>query len=296
MKSMFLDRLREYGMHMDIIPGNHDVFYKNTNSLCSLVEILEHNSDVVSLHMDPTVVEYDGLKVALIPWINQENENTIREFIKNVDAPFLGGHLELSGFLMNKGTPATSHGMDRNIFSRFELVMSGHYHTKSSNANIHYLGTPYEMTWSDCNDPKFFHTIDTSTRELTPVRNTLTIFNKMVYNDTDSSGDIIADLGDFDFSNIKGSFVKVIVGAKKNPYLFDKFIDTLVQHEPFDLKIVENFEEYLSENVADEGIEITDTVTLLNTYVDAVETDLDRDRIKRKLQELYVEAQTLDSL
>ena len=41
-RKVYLDRLREDGIHMDIIPGNHDVFYKNTNELCSLKELLGH--------------------------------------------------------------------------------------------------------------------------------------------------------------------------------------------------------------------------------------------------------------
>lgn len=36
----FLDPMRKLGMRMDIIPGNHDTFYKNTNDLNSLKELL----------------------------------------------------------------------------------------------------------------------------------------------------------------------------------------------------------------------------------------------------------------
>ena len=295
-RSMFIDRLREEGMTMDLIPGNHDVFYKNTNNLNSLTEILSHYDDVIKLHMDPTVVSYDGLDIGLLPWINEENYEECIDFIKSVKAPFLGGHLELAGFDMMKGVQASSHGMASDIFSRFELVMSGHYHTKSAKGNIHYLGTPYELTWADCDDPKYFHVIDTKTRELTPVRNKITIYNRMRYDDVASSDDVAAELKKIDFDSVSGSYIKVVVVNKKNPFLFDKYIDEIVARNPFDLKIVENFDEYLSDNVGEESLELTDTITLLNTYVDSVQTDLDRDRIKNKLQELYVEAQTLDAL
>jgi len=295
-REMFIDRLREEGMTMDLIPGNHDVFYKNTNDLCSLTEILSHYDDVIKLHMDPTVVNYDGLDVALIPWINEQNYEACIDFVKTVKAPFLGGHLELQGFEMMKGVQAQGHGMSAEIFSRFETVMTGHYHTKSTKGNIHYLGTPYELTWADCDDAKYFHVIDTDTRELTPVRNNITIYNRMRYDDADSSDDVEAELDKIDFDQVAGSYIKVVVVNKKNPFLFDKYIDRIVARNPFDLKIVENFNEYLSENVDEGALELTDTITLLNTYVDSVQTDLDRDRIKNKLQELYVEAQSLDAL
>ena len=76
--------------------------------------------------------------------------------------------------------------------------------------------------------------------------------------------------------------------------MFDRFIDRLVSVSPFDLKVVENFEEYQSANVDDEKVEVGDTVTLLNTYVDSVQTDLDRDRLKSMLSALWTEAQNID--
>jgi len=295
-REMFINRLREHGMTMDLIPGNHDTYYKNTNDLNSLTEILSHYDDVIKLHMDPTVVRYDDLDIALLPWINEQNHEACIDFVKSVKAPFLGGHLELAGFEMMKGVQAQGHGMSSDIFSRFETVISGHYHTKSTKGNIHYLGTPYELTWADCDDPKYFHVIDTETRELTPIRNKITIYNRMRYDDAESSEDVEAELDKIDFDSVASSYIKVVVVNKKNPFLFDKYIDRIVARNPFDLKIVENFDEYLSDNVDETGLELTDTITLLNTYVDSVQTDLNRDRIKSKLQELYVEAQSLDAI
>jgi DNA repair exonuclease SbcCD nuclease subunit len=293
-KEMFIDRLREYDMQMDLIPGNHDVFYKNTNELCTLVEVLKQYSDVIHLHMKPTVVNYDGLDIALVPWINPENYDECISFIKKANAPFLGGHLELAGFEMIKGLPVASHGMDKAEFQRYQTVMSGHYHTKSTQGNIHYLGTPYELTWADANDPKYFHVIDTSTRELFSVRNKNTLFNKIIYDDSAVDDDIAKALSKCDFSKLKNTYVKVLIRNKKNPYYYDKYMDKLNEANPYEIKTIENFEEYSAKNVDEDSVELTDTVTLLNSYVDAVETDLSKDRIKTRLQELYIEAQNID--
>jgi len=286
-----MSKLREHGMHMDIIPGNHDVFFKNTNQLCSLSEILGKYTDVVTVHMKPTVVTYGSLDIALLPWINAENYAASIRFIESAPAAWLGAHLELSGFEMMKGAPATSHGMDASLFGRYETVMSGHYHTKSQRDNIHYLGVAFEHTWADCNDPKYWHVVDTETRELLPIRNDLCIFKKLVYDDTKDDGS-----NNMAVSGVNGTFVKVIVAAKKDPFAFDKYIDQISAQDPFDLKIVENFSEYNSDNVDVDEVNISDTGTLLNTYVDAVETELNKERIKSKLQELYVEAQNTDTL
>lgn len=295
-KANFIDKLREYGMHMRIIPGNHDVAYKSTNSVCSINEIIRLHSDVVSLHMSPEVVDYDGCKIALLPWINPENYAESIKFIQQAQATILGAHLELSGFEMMKGMPAATHGMSADLFSRYEMVLTGHYHTKSDRGNIHYLGAPYEMTWADCDDPKYFHILDTQTRGLSPVRNPITLFNKMVYDDSEADDNIYADLAAYDFNALTGTYVKLIVANKKNPYLFDKFVDAIQASNPFEVKIVENFDEYHSTNVEVDETIATDTVTLLNQYVDGVETSLESNRIKTLLQELYIEAQALDSL
>jgi len=293
-KEMFLDKLREHKMVMDIIPGNHDTFYKSTNELSGLVEILQHYTDVVNLHQDPTVIDLDGLQMALLPWINPENYAESMDFVSKTAAPIIGAHLELAGFDMMRGIAAPSHGMDRSLFNRFEMVLTGHYHTKSTQDNVYYLGTPLEQTWADCNDAKYFHVLDTETRKLEPIQNTITLYHKVVYDDTNASSDIIGELDKCDFSSLKNTYVRVIVKTKKNPLMFDRFIDRLVSVSPFDLKVVENFEEYQSANVDDEKVEVGDTVTLLNTYVDSVQTDLDRDRLKSMLSALWTEAQNID--
>ena len=69
----FLEPMRDSGITMDIIPGNHDVYFKNTNELCSLKELLGYFTSNVNIVMEPTVLDYDGLGVAVIPWINNAN-------------------------------------------------------------------------------------------------------------------------------------------------------------------------------------------------------------------------------
>jgi hypothetical protein len=71
-------------------------------------------------------------------------------------------------------------------------------------------------------------------------------------------------------------------------------VDRLQSIETYELKIAESFEEYLGESVEDEKISLEDTTTLLDSYVDAVETDLEKDKLKVELRTLYTEAQNLE--
>lgn len=283
----FLEPMRDLGITMDIIPGNHDVFYKNTNELCSLKELLGHFTSNVNIIMEPKVIDYDGCKVAVVPWINNENYVEYTDFISKCNASIVGAHLELVGFDMHKGMP-NPHGMGTELFKRFEMVLSGHFHTKSSQGNIHYLGSQMEFTWNDVDDPKYFHVLDTETREITAIRNPITMFKKFVYNDEET------EYNTTDMSQFDDKFVKLIVANKTDLYQFDRFVDKLQDANTHDLKIAESFEEYKGDNVGDEDISLEDTKDLLDTYVDAVETDLDKDNIKVRLRELYTEAQNLE--
>lgn len=283
----FLSKLREYGISMDIIPGNHDTFYKNTNDLNSLKELLGHYMNEVHIVMEPKVVTYDDLDVALIPWICAENYQKTMNFIKECKAPVCGAHLELAGFEVARGQ-ACHDGMDHKIFNKFELVLSGHFHCASQRDNIRYLGSQMEFFWSDADDQKYFHVLDSSTREVTAVKNPLRLFERIKYDDTKN------EYFDYDVTRLKNKFVKVVVANKTDPFTFDRLIDRIQNEDVHELKIQENFSEFIGENVVDENISLEDTATLLDTYVEAVDTELDKKKIKSQMRELMREAQALE--
>jgi len=287
-RRVFLDPLRDNGMQMDIIPGNHDVYYKNTNDLCTLKELLGHYMNNVHIIMEPTVLEYGSTKLGMLPWINNQNYHSSVDWLQNTQADIICAHLELNGFDMMRGVKSTS-GMDASLFKRFEMVLSGHFHTKSQQGNIYYLGNQMELTWADAGDPKYFHILDTETRELTPVLNPHTLFTKIVYNDKE-----IDYNSQYELEDLSKKFVKVVVANKSDQFMFERFLDRIQSQDIYELKIAENFQEFIGENVDDNGIDVEDTSELLNTYVDNVDTDLDKDRIKGEMKDLMNEAQALD--
>ena len=284
----FIRKLYDYDITMDIIPGNHDVYYKNTNSLNSIETILNQYNDRIKIPMNPNVTNYDGLDIGLVPWICKENEDVCMNFISTANAPILMGHLELGGFKYMAGANITSHGMGKEIFQRYEAVYSGHYHTKSTQENITYLGTQFELTWSDAGDPKFFHVLDTNTREITPIKNHNVLFQKIYY-DEDDVVDIVED-------KIKGTYIKVIITNKKDLYTFDKWMEKLYDYNPYEVRIIESFDEYDGSNVDDDDVKVDDTPTLLNSYIDGTATNLNNDILKKMMQELLIEAQALDNI
>ena len=289
-RKAFLEPLTENGMRMVIIPGNHDVYFKNTNDLCGLREVLGYFINNVEIITKPTIQSFDGLPIAFLPWIAPDNYVESMRFAATAPAPILISHLELAGFEMMKGQPASEYGMDSLYFKRFEMVLSGHYHTKSTRDNIYYLGTQFEQSWSDCEDPKFFHILDTNTRTLTQVKNPFTLFERLVYDDSRSNPDKL------DVSHVKGKYVKIIVAKKNSPIQFDHFIERVQDMGPIEPpRIVESFEEFTSDRVEDQQIDLEDTGKLLHTYIEATETSLDKERLKSMMRELYVEAQAIEN-
>ena len=238
--------------------------------------------------MEPAVKNIGGLGIGLLPWICEDNQEASMEFIKNSKASVLMGHLELGGFKYMGNANIKSHGMDKSIFDRYDAVYSGHYHTKSTEGNVTYLGTQYQLTWSDANDPKYFHILDTETRELEAVRNPNVLFQKIYY-DEDSIPAVNSEL-------IKETYIKVIVTNKKDLYIFDKFMEQIYDYNPFEVRIIENFDEYSGDKINDQDVKVDDTPTLLNTYIDATETNLDSNVLKKMMQELLIEAQALDTI
>jgi len=283
----FLKPLREHGITMDIICGNHDTFYKNTSELNSLKELLGHYMNEVTIIQKPTVMDYDGLKMGLVPWIDDANEKESMDFLANCKADIIGGHFDIIGYEMMQGIKC-EHGLNRDLFKRFEAVYSGHFHTKSSQDNITYLGSQMEFFWNDAHDKKYFHILDTNTRELTAVHNPNTLHYRIRYDDTST------DYLHYDISGVDNHFVKVQVMHKSDQFTFDKFLDRLNNRSTLEVKIAENFKEFVGNNVDDEDISVEDTAVLLDSYIDAVDTDLDKNTIKKQMSELMNEAQSYE--
>ena len=232
-------------------------------------------------------MDYDGLKMGLVPWIDEENTEQTMAFLKNAQCDMIGGHFEIEGYDMFKGQKS-QHGLDRSLFKRFESVFSGHFHTKSTQGNITYLGSQMEFFWNDAHDKKYFHVLDTETREITAIHNPHSLFHRIRYDDSNT------DYLHYSLDDVENKFVKVQVINKSDPVKFEKFIDRIQGHNILELKIAETFSEFLGEEVDDVDVNVEDTPAVLSSYIDNVDTDLDKDRIKIEMNNLMTEAQTLE--
>ena len=275
-KKVVFEPLKKYNVYA--IVGNHDCYYKDTNYVNS-PELLLRAYPNIKLYSKATEIEIDKLKILMLPWINSENFAETKELIDGCDSKIAMGHLEINGFKATRGH-MMENGMDTSVFDKFDRVYSGHFHTRSTDGKIYYLGNPYEMYWNDVNDTRGFHIFDTDTLELTPINNPYKLFYNVYYDDTNYKL--------FNTSIYKNKIVKVIVRKKSKIKEFEKFIDKLYATGVQDLKIIENFE--IQESEEFDINEDENTLSILNRYIEESEFDLDKNIIKNIFQDLYREA------
>lgn len=281
----FLNPISQREINFYIIAGNHDTFFKNTNKINALREL---KMDAYIYDGDATEVYFDNMKILFIPWVCDENRERTLEVIKNTSAQIVMGHLEIAGFEMHKGS-IVSHGQDRDVFSKFDMVMSGHFHHRSTDGHIFYLGSHAEFTWADYDDPKGFHVFDTETRKLEFICNPYSMFKKIVYNDI---GKEFSDY-DLDFSVYKNTIIKVVIEEKTNNYIFEKFIEKLEEAGPIDISIVEiNSDIILGDDVVNEA---QSTMDIFKQYVNMADLKPEeKTKVENKIIELYNEAINLE--
>tara|TARA_B100000965_G_scaffold6827_1_gene5348 strand:- start:2212 stop:3243 length:1032 start_codon:yes stop_codon:yes gene_type:complete len=278
-KEMWFDPIKELGCNMTALIGNHDIYYKNTLRINSPEELLGgYDIDVID---EPTTRNYDGTDILFLPWICDENSDRTLRSITESTAPLCMGHLELNGFEAHPGH-VMDNGIDMNIFSKFNKVFSGHYHTKSNKNNCYYLGNPYQLYWNDYAQKRGFHVLDTDTHKTTFYRNPFDTFYKLYYN----NGVDIPDENE-----LKGTFVKLIVENKGDYSKFDYAVRKLQDIGLADLKIVEDLSVDLESGSS--VVETEDTMTLLDNYIDEIDLKVSKDSVKNIMRSLYMEASEL---
>ena len=234
----------------------------------------------VSIYDKPEDVNLGGLDICMMPWICLENFDECMEKIKTTTSQVLMGHLELQGFLMQKGV-YSENGLTKEDFKNFDVVYSGHFHYKSSLDGICYLGSPYELSWADFEVDKGFHIFDTETRELEFIKNPYRLFHKIYYDET-------IDYSNHDLSYYTDTYIKLLVKNKTDAYAFDKFLNRLYEVSPQDINVIEESELFFE---GDESVyEAEDTLTILSKYVDGLSIDLDKSVLDGLLRNIYSEA------
>lgn len=284
-RKYFFDKLQKENITLYTLIGNHDIFYRNTLEVNSSELLLSDYSNV-KVFTNFETIELNGLAIDIVPWLCDDNQEEILNAMKSSKADVCFGHFEIDGFEMDRGN-VHQGGLDRKDLKKYDIVLSGHFHHKSSADNITYVGTPYEMTWSDYNDPKGFHVFDTETRDLVFHQNPYKMFHKVTYSDENTDFDYWKN---YNYEDKHECFVKVVVVKKENPFIFDTVLDNLYKAGVADLSIVEEFNDSAIENDTEIVNQAEDTLTILSKYIDNLSLNVESEKLKTVMREVYIEA------
>lgn len=287
-KTEFLDVLKERGVTLHIPVGNHDVFWRHSNELSSPEMLLNKEYPNIHIYSEPTEVLFDNLNVLMMPWINNQNYNTSVDKINSTMATVMVAHLELNGFVMHSGVISQS-GMDKQTFSRFDKVITGHFHAKSTLEPIYYVGTPYDTSWADYGDKKYWHILDTKDVSIQTIENPDRLFVKLWYDDTKDEGLLKEDL-----TKYKDKIIKVIVSNKTNPVMFEGFLDNLNKTNPFEVSIIDDALSGLTDVDEDDILVKTNVDIISQTVYNTDSERINNDKLMSIMLELYDEALTDD--
>jgi len=285
-KTKVFDYMQAEKITMDVLLGNHDVYFRNTNDVSSPVLLLREYYNI-NVFVEPTDVTIGTSKFMYIPWINSSNLESTLEKVKASEAIAAFGHFEFAGFQMDKGQKHED-GLSTKDFKKFDSVYSGHFHHRNDDGHVFYVGTPYQITWVDHESTKGFHVFDTSTLEMTFIENPNLLFHRMVYDD---QLDPDNHYKSFDLSGLAGKYVKIIVSSKTNLYGFDQLLSKLYAQGPADVKIIENVQE---QEQSGEKLDLESTKEILDKAVDSLDNVLDKKVLKKMLRTLYTEAQQME--
>ena len=264
--------------------GNHDVYYRQSIQLDGPSQFA--NSDFIHIVKDCRVETFDKTKIAMTPWICDENKEEVTKWIvenKNRNT-ILCGHFELAGFPIQKGYISDKGTIDTENMKGYKCVLSGHYHSPSDKDKITYVGTPYELTWSDYGDEKKFIVYDTEEKVFETIYTKKKMFHKIVYTD-----DILQTIN---YDNYKKSYIKVVLSDDYNEGKLNVFLSMLDEKcQPFSIQTIdireqqENLMEEISADDVDNPIEI-----MMNTIDSKVEDETLCQLVKSLTYEIYQSA------
>ena len=152
----YLDNFNKSNLQHIVLVGNHDLF--------SLMGT-KHSLEALKYLDNVTVIDEPSYSddITLVPY--NYNGHEICTWIERSSSPIFIGHLDIKGFDFGNGY-YSKEGLDEKDFEKFELVISGHYHTRSERANIKYIGTPFSHDFGSSNTDHFIGTLDTTTKTL----------------------------------------------------------------------------------------------------------------------------------
>ena len=196
LQTAYGDALYSLEAHVYSLLGNHDFKIKKYPTVKTL-----HLGELITLVERPRCIEIQGLKVGFIPFYRDYED--FKKAWKNLHN--YNGHMDIVCF--HQTLPGITFNTGKRVPGTFDLFLdentkyvSGHIHqTHEVFKKILYLGSPYQVSFSEAGEDKFVWLYSPDTRVFTPVKlkypefKIINIFNSF---DTKLTGNYIKLVGD----------------------------------------------------------------------------------------------------
>lgn len=196
-----IEHMKEQGIEMWFIFGNHDITSTNTNS--SILEVFEKYGHLVN---SIQTYELGNFTINMCPFTKDES------LVPTVNADYLFTHLNIMGFDLGGGRIAgeEQQAFPVSMFSNYKTVFTGHYHKRQCIDNVQYIGAPYQLNFGDAGDyNKGFEVLNLKNGEREFIKyDKAPIFRKYTY---DELWNKIENEKSLDLGN---SLVKIVVDKK----------------------------------------------------------------------------------
>ncbi|CAM0032225.1 SbcD-like subunit of palindrome specific endonucl ease [Vibrio phage D494] len=295
----FIPKCEELGQEWHFLVGNHDITLRDSNSINWPQWLAEESQGMCFAYADPCDVVIGDTKFCMIPWINKENSAAVADHIENSEAEYAIAHLEIAGFPMYQGSTCEHGQVDIAMLRHFKKVESGHFHCRSQDGNLEYLGTPYHLNWQDHKDGtnRGFYIFDSETGETEFINNDV---SQSVFRVLDYDYEAIKDAGEEkqwldkewleNHLGLKGQIIRVMVRNRDSALHIKKFKTAMNSVDCIDKQFVDTTEQIATEDiVVTEEVLTQDTLTVLKDKVKATD-GIRQDEVSKKIEAVYLKS------
>lgn len=232
----FFDVLEENKIVMFYFVGNHDLYFRDSREVFSLKVFEKAYHANLKVVRNMNILDFQTRKYMFVPWLYDEDIPNMATMVQEYKPELIFGHFEIKDFHVSKDFQAT-HGLDKKVFKNSKVI-SGHFHLKQEIGNIFYVGTPYQSSWTDYNETKGFHILDTKDNSFEFVENTVSAKHIQIEVDSEdkkmivtgfSKGVLEADINTkLDYSLFNGHNVKIFID--KDNAFNKKIVTSILKH------------------------------------------------------------------
>jgi DNA repair exonuclease SbcCD nuclease subunit len=200
-----LRKLSDAGLAVYMIIGNHDIYFRETNTVNSLRPYSEIPN--INIIENAESIEFiNGLQAGLVPW-----DTFSYDTMKDCNWEVMFGHFEFIGAKHNAvGNDVSKHGFNGNEMTQVApLVFSGHYHARREYdfkyGKVVCIGCPLQLDWGDYNDSKGVYIFNATTKTYKFIENKVNATHHKVF------WSKVKNKDQSDLVNVEGNYISLIV-------------------------------------------------------------------------------------